>query len=204
MNQDWERRWGHNLLVGAALAASLAAPLAAAGADGGVTGTVTVTGGRTNADVVVSLVAPGLTLAPPPKPVEIDQQGLVFRPHVVAVVQGTTVRFLNNDQEDHNVYSPEGGYNLGTWPAGQVRDQLFDRPGTYTQLCRIHVDMEAFVVVLDTPYFAVTDSTGRFEITGVAPGTYTLTTWGRRLKRVERPVTITAGAPVTVDLTLGR
>lgn len=204
MNQDWARRWGNKLLVTTALAASLAAPLVAAGADGGVTGTVTVTGGRTNADVVVSLVAPGLTFAPPPQPVEIDQKGLVFRPHVVAVVRGTTVRFLNNDQEDHNVYSPEGGYNLGTWPPGQMRDQVFDKPGTYTQLCRIHVDMEAFVVVLDTPYFAVTDSTGRFEIKNVAPGTYTLTTWGRRLKRVERPVTITAGAPVTVDLTLSR
>jgi plastocyanin len=179
-----------------------AAPAAAQG--GGVKGKVTVTGKRTSADVVVYLAAPGLALAPSKVPIEMDQKGLQFRPHVIAVVRGTAIRFLNNDQEDHNVYSPEGGYNLGTWPPGQTRDQVFDRPGVYTQLCRVHPDMEAFVVVLDTPYFAVTDATGAYEIKGVAPGAYTLTTWGKRLKKVEQPLTIAAGAPKTVDLTLGR
>jgi plastocyanin len=175
-----------------------------ASAQGGVRGKVTVTGKRTGADVVVSLAAPNLPLAPPKAPIEMDQKGLQFRPHVIAVVRGTSIRFLNNDQEDHNVYSPEGGYNLGTWPPGQTRDQVFDRPGVYTQLCRVHPDMEAFVVVLETPYFAVTDASGAYEIKGVPPGTYTLTTWGRRLKKVERPITIAAGAPQTVDLALGR
>jgi plastocyanin len=175
-----------------------------AAAQGGVKGKVTVTGKRTSADVVVSLAAPNLPLAPPKTPLEMDQKGLQFRPHVIAVVKGTAIRFLNNDQEDHNVYSPEGGYNLGTWPPGQTRDQVFERPGVYTQLCRVHPDMEAFVVVLETPYFAVTDASGAYEIKGVPPGTYTLTTWGRRLKKVERPITIAAGAPQTVDLALGR
>lgn len=195
-------------MAGRTLAAALAVAAwmtAASGqASGGVQGKVTVTGARTNADVVVSLAAPNLTLAPPRVPIEIDQKGLQFRPHVLAVVRGTAIRFLNNDSEDHNVYSPEGGYNLGTWPPGQTRDQVFDKVGVYTQLCRIHPDMEAFVVVLDTPYFAVTDVSGRFEISNVPPGAYTLTTWGRRLKKVERPITIAPGAPATVDLTLTR
>jgi plastocyanin len=194
-------------MAAAALAAFAGATvcLGSQAAPGGVVrGTVTVTGGRTNADVVVSLLAPGLEVKPPRAPREIDQKGLQFKPHVLAVVRGTTVRFLNSDAEDHNVYSPEGGYNLGTWAPGQTRDQVFDTVGVYTQLCRVHPDMEAFVVVLDTPYFAVTDAAGRFEIRNVAPGTYALRTWGKRLKPADRSVTVTSGTPATVDLTVGR
>ena len=79
-----------------------------------------------------------------------------------------------------------------------------DKSGVYTQLCRVHPDMEAFIVVLDTPYFAVTDAAGRFTIANVPPGSYTLTTWGKRLKKVERPVTVAAGAPARVDLAVTR
>jgi plastocyanin len=196
-------RFGQWMMAVAAVAALGTAEAAGQGT-GGVQGTVTVTGGRTNADVVVSLAKEGLPLSPPRAPLEIDQKGLKFTPHVLAVVRGTTIRFLNNDNEDHNVYSPEGGYNLGTWPPGQTRDQVFDKTGVYTQLCRVHPDMEAFIVVLDTPYFAVTDAAGTFTIANVPPGSYTLTTWGKRLKKVERPVTVAAGAPARVDLTLTR
>ena len=196
-------RSGRWMTAMAAVAAFGAAAAAGQGA-GGVQGTVTVTGGRTNADVVVSLVKEGLPLVAPPAPLEMDQKALKFTPHVLAVVRGTTIRFLNNDIEDHNVYSPEGGYNLGTWPPGQTRDQVFDKTGVYTQLCRVHPDMEAFIVVLDTPYFAVTDAAGRFTIADVPPGSYTLTTWGKRLKKVERPVAVAAGAPAHVDLAVTR
>ncbi len=174
------------------------------GAGGIVQGTVTLAGGRSAANVVVSLAAPGLTVSPPRAPVEMDQKRFLFVPHVLPVVKGTTVRFLNNDKEDHNVYSPQGGYNLGTWPPGQARDQVFDKPGVYTQLCRIHPDMEAFIVVLDTPYFAVTDENGHYAIRNAPPGEYTLTTWGKRLKPFERPVTIKTETPITIDLTLER
>lgn len=64
--------------------------------------------------------------------------------------------------------------------------------------------MEAFIVVLDTPYFAVSDEAGRYVIHDVPPGTYTLVTWGQRLRRIEQSVTVTAGTATTVDLTLSR
>jgi len=172
--------------------------------NGAVSGTVVAKGLRTSAGVVVSLVAPGLTVTPPKQPVEMDQKQMQFLPHVMPVVTGTTVRFLNSDPVPHNVFSPEGKYNLGTWPMGQARDHKFDKPGAYTQLCRVHPEMEAFVVVLDTPYFAATDASGRFEIKGVAPGAYKLVAWSEKLKSAQQEVTVESGKTLTVDLTLTR
>jgi hypothetical protein len=64
--------------------------------------------------------------------------------------------------------------------------------------------MEAFVVVLDTPYFAATDASGRFEIKGVPPGKYKLVAWSEKLKSAQREVTVESGKTLTVDLTLTR
>lgn len=169
-----------------------------------VQGTVTLAGRKNHAWAVVSLEAPGLPLAPPAQPVMIDQKGFRFVPHVVAVQTGTAVRFLNNDPEPHNVYSPEGRYNLGTWPTGETRDYTFRKPGIYSQLCNVHPDMLAFVVVLDTPYAAVTDEQGRFSIRGVAPGKYLLVVWHEKKDGLEREVVVEAGKPLTLDLLLDR
>lgn len=171
---------------------------------GSISGTVTARGLRSSADVVISLQAPGATVPPPQKPVELDQKGMLFVPRVLPVVRGTTVRFLNSDPLPHNVFSPEGKYNLGTWPQGETREFKFDKPGIYTQLCRVHPEMIATVVVLDTPHFALTDQAGRFEIKEVPPGKYTLVAWSERLKETKQPVTIESGKNVTLDITLSR
>jgi plastocyanin len=178
--------------------------VARASENGSVTGTVTAKGLRTSADIVVSLQAPGLKLTPPAKPIEMDQKGMLFTPHVLAVVTGTTVKFLNSDPVGHNVFSPEGKYNLGTWPQGDTKEYKYDKPGVYTQLCRVHTEMEAYVVVLDTPYFATTDKTGAFDIKNVPSGKYTLVAWSEKLKEVKQPITVEAGKPATVNLTLSR
>ena len=171
---------------------------------GGVSGSVTAKGLRTNAGIVVSLHASGTKATPPAKPLELDQKGMVFSPHVMAVPVGTRVQFLNSDAVAHNVFSPEGKYNLGTWPQGEIREHVFDKPGVYTQLCRVHPEMEAFIVVLDTPYFAVTDRAGKYAIADVPPGKYTLVAWGEKLKSVKQEVTIDAGKTLTVDLAMAR
>jgi len=171
---------------------------------GSVSGTMTAKGLRTSADIVVSLEAPGLKVVPPAAPVEMDQNGMLFVPHVLPVVTGTTVRFLNSDPVGHNVFSPDAKYNLGTWPQGETRSFTFDKTGAFVQLCRVHPEMEAYVVVLDTPYFATTDRKGAYEIEDVPPGSYTLVTWSDRLKEQRQSITVTAGEATTVDLTLTR
>jgi len=193
------------LFAGAAAVAMASLGMPCQGAEvGSVSGTVVAKSMRTNAGVVVSLTAPSLAVTPPKQSVEMDQKQMQFIPHVLPVVTGTTVRFLNSDSVPHNVFSPEGKYNLGTWPTGQAREYKFGKPGAYTQLCRVHPEMEGFVVVLDTPYFAATDASGRFEIKGVAPGAYKLVAWSERLKPVQQEVTVEGGKALTVDLTLTR
>jgi plastocyanin len=171
---------------------------------GTIAGTATAKGMRTSAGIVVSLQATGLTTNPPAQAVTMDQKEMQFLPHVLAVVKGTTVKFLNSDPVPHNVFSPEGKYNLGTWPTGEAREYRFDKAGVYTQLCRVHPEMEAFVVVLETPYFATTDAGGHFEIQGVAPGKYKLVAWSEKLKSTEHEVTVEGGKTSNVDLTLTR
>jgi plastocyanin len=171
---------------------------------GSVTGTVTARGLASSGDIVVSLEAPGLSVKPPAAPAEMDQKSQMFIPHVLPVVQGTTVRFLNSDPFAHNVFSPEGKYDLGSWQQGQSKEHTFDKPGIYTQLCRIHPEMAAFVVVLATPYFARTDQAGKFQISNVPPGKYTLVAWSEKLKETKQPIAVEAGKPTTVLVTLSK
>ncbi len=196
--------------LGAATAALLAASaLLASAADGSITGTVKATGLASNADAVVFVQqAPG-TAKPPAEPVTMDQKQMQFIPHVLPVLSGTTVKFLNSDPTPHNVFSPDfEKYNLGTWPKGQSKDYTFSKctkfPCAYTQLCRVHPEMEGFVVVLPNPYFAVSDKEGKFEIKGVPAGQYTVAVWHPKLKAQPKPVTVEAGKPATVSFDLGR
>ena len=178
------------------------------GAGGSIKGAVKATGLSSNADVVVYVQqVPGTY--PPAKRVDMDQRKFQFIPHVLPVLAGTTVRFLNSDPTPHNVFSPDNEkYNLGTWPQGQTKDYAFTKcakpPCVYTQLCRVHPEMEAFVVVLQNPFFAVTDREGRYEIQNVPPGSYTLGVWHAKVKAQPKPVTVDEARSATVDFALGR
>jgi hypothetical protein len=85
------------------------------------------------------------------------------------------------------VFSPDNeSYNLGTWPKGESRPYTFKKPGVYTQLCSIHPEMEAFIVVLANPYFAVADKDGQFKIADVPDGHYVLKVFSKKLKKVDK------------------
>jgi plastocyanin len=178
-------------------------------ADGSIAGSVKAAGLSSNADAVVWIQQVPGAAKPPAQPVTMDQKQMQFMPHVLPVVLGTTVRFLNSDPTPHNVFSPDlEKYNLGTWPQGQSKDHAFAAcakfPCVYTQLCRVHPEMEGFVVVLPNSYFAVSNKEGHFEIAGVPPGQYTVAVWHPKLKGQPKPVTVEAGKPATVDFALAR
>lgn len=195
------------VVVGLAAAAVLASGAFAAAAGSEITGTVTAAGLNSNANAVVYLVqAPA---GKPPGTATMDQKDMQFKPHVLPVMAGTTVKFVNSDTVPHNVFSPDyERYNLGSWPRGQSKDYTFSKctkfPCAYTQLCRIHPEMEGFVVVLQNPYFAVTDREGHFVIHDVPPGKYTVAVWHEKLKAPPKPVTVEAGKNAVVDFALNR
>lgn len=152
--------------------------------------------GVTGESVVYVEAAAGKTYpAPTAKPV-IDQKGLMFTPHIVAVQQGTTVEFLNSDKVAHNVFwisvggNKKLGHNLGTWPQGEKRPFKFDNPGAVPLLCNVHPEMAAYIVVSPTPYFAVTDKSGAYKIENVPDGGYTVTAWHEGAKNSSKPVTV--------------
>jgi len=174
--------------------AALAAPPLAAGE---IKGKVTCKGVRDSADAVVYVAAiAGKTFPPPAASVKVDQLNLTFIPHVAAVLVGTTVDFQNSDAVLHNVFSPDAcadKFNLGTWPKGQSKSFTFKKECVATLLCKVHPEMEGFVVAVPTPYFAVTKADGTYSIPNVPDGAYTLKVWHPKLKPTQKPVTV-AGA----------
>ena len=170
-------------------------------------------GPKSDKDVVVWLLpVPPATFEPPKAPVAMDQRNLIFLPHVLAVQKGTVVQFLNNDAVPHNVFCVDeccAGMDLGQWNQGEKRTWTFTKVGIGTLLCRLHPEMAAYVVVVDSPWFTVAaidekSQQARYAIAGAPAGKYRLCTWSKRLADVEREVVVTGDAPVTCDLELGR
>jgi len=180
--------------------------IAAYAGDGKISGKVTAKKSKFQENTIVYVAEADGNFNPPAKHPQINQKDLVFVPHVLPVVKGTQVNFLNSDDVLHNVFTPDNcanKFNLGTWPKGEIRSATFDEVGcTPVLLCNVHPEMEAFIVVLQNPFFAVTDADGNFEINNVPAGTYTLKIWNEKLKAGEQKVTVTAGQSTVVNFTL--
>jgi plastocyanin len=168
-----------------------------------IEGQVSVRVARNNANAVVYIdKIPGKRFTPPAEPVKLDQINLTFVPHVLPVLVGTTVAFPNSDEIRHNVFSPGplSKFDLGSYPRKQVRYQVFDIPGAVTLLCNVHVEMSAFVIVTETPYFAVTDAAGKYKLKDVPPGKYVLKVWHERARPSSVEIVVGESGIVTAPL----
>jgi len=196
------------IVTKAAVTASITLALAGANWANEIKGKVSVQGIKSAENIAVYVDAIADKKFDAPKEhVTIDQRKMAFIPHVVAVQQGTTVEFLNSDPVGHNVYWPsisgnkKLSHNLGTWPKGEKKPFQFNDLGTASLLCNVHPEMSGYIVVVPTPYFAVTDKDGNFEIKNVPAGKYTLKTWSEDGKPTTQAVDL-SGASATVDLTV--
>ncbi len=173
---------------------------------GTITGTINAKRLRDARDVVVFLEkVDGKYPLPKEKPV-MDQNNMVFVPHVLPLVVGTIVQFPNSDNVRHNVFSRSKTkkFNLGTYAAGVVREVTFDKLGIVNILCNVHTEMSAFIVILENPYFALTGPDGKFTIKNVPPGTYKNKAWHEKLREKEKYVTVIDGKTVEADFNLRR
>jgi len=134
---------------------------------------------------------------------EVTQKDLTFIPALLPVRVGTKVEFPSLDDTYHNIfsYSPAKRFDLGRYRPDErpVPSQIFDKPGLVTLRCDIHEHMRGLILVLDTPYFVMTDTAGHFRLTGLPPGHYTLKAWIDSRTTREMPVDLNNGQTLHVD-----
>ena len=149
---------------------------------------------------VVYLVGPASAKVADRK-AEMRQKDLEFRPRVLAIQSGTTVRFPCEDSIQHHVfsYSKTQRFDLGHYGQGEAKEETFTQPGVIEVSCEIHSHMRGYVVVVDHPYYAVADADGRYTIPKVPAGAYTLVAWHEDFEPLKREIEVKAGS-TTVDL----
>ena len=135
----------------------------------------------------------------------IEQRDREFVPYVTIVQTGTAIEFPNRDPFKHHVYSFSRAKNfeIKLYAGKPAQPVVFDKPGEVALGCNIHDWMEAYVLVVDSPYFARTSSKGRAVIANVPPGHYRLRLWHPRQKAELplRDINVSA-APAKLDLVL--
>ncbi len=144
----------------------------------------------------------GLSAEPP----IMDQWNVEFIPHALPVLKGSTIDFPNTDIVRHNVYSPEPipgerlKISLGTYDPNVIKTIRLDKAGVVPLRCNVHQEMSAFIVVLDNPYFTVTNRRGEFTIDNVPHGKFTIKTWHEKHKSVSMEVIVKPNQTTEVEL----
>ena len=157
------------------------------------------------ANVVLTVTVAGATPKVPAEPAELDQEGCHFRPHVLVVPVGGTLRFANSDETNHNIHTypkKNTAINKNVAAAGTT-DQVLDKAESFEIKCDIHPWMKGYVVVTDATHWAVSGADGRFKITGLPPGEYELSWWHEELgKGKTEKVKVEAGKEAKLDHTV--
>ncbi|MEY2510879.1 MAG: hypothetical protein QOE26_1642 [Verrucomicrobiota bacterium] len=135
---------------------------------------------------------------------QVAQKDLAFVPALLAVQVGTKIEFPNLEKDTyHNIfsYSPAKRFDLGRYRPDEkpVPSQVFDVAGLVTVRCDIHEHMRGLILVLGTPHFVITDENGRFKLTGLPAGHYTLKAWVDSRTTREHSVDLKSGSTVHVD-----
>jgi plastocyanin len=169
---------------------------------GNIVGKIT-NGSKGIGNAVIYIANDGQSHSGAGKHAKMDQKHLTFIPHVLPILAGTTVDFINNDDVLHNVFCSDAcaeNFNLGSWPKGETRSYTFKNANCFaTILCNVHPEMEAFVIVVGTPYFALSGSNGSYTIKNVPAGTYTLKVWSEKYNIEDVSVTVPEKGDVTVN-----
>ena len=162
--KGWSERALYLAVALATLAASGPTPA------GTVSGTLPAPG--------VVWISDGSTPAPSTNAV-ITQKDRHFLPDVAVVTSGTIVRFRNDDNIEHSVYSISDAdrFDLGIYEPGPGKDITFAKSGVIAIRCHIHRSMHATLVVVDGPYTRVETAHETWTLTGVRPGHHVLHTW---------------------------
>jgi plastocyanin len=170
---------------------------------GDIKGKVHFKGTNSNEGVLVYIETVHGKFSPPNEKIIMDQKNLRFYPKLLPILVGSTVTFLNNDNVLHNVFSPDkcpDSFDLGTWPKGKFKTHSFNKANCFIRiLCNVHPDMQAWIVVLQNPYFVKADSLGEYEIKDVPEGKYKLKVWRPFHKTLSKEVIVRKSGIIRKD-----
>ncbi len=157
-------------------------------------------------NVVVTLHGPGLAQRVGQRDIiELDNVGCRFAPHVQAARAGSTLQLFNSDRILHDAHARMGSrtlFNDGL-PRWRRTTRTLHRPGVVKIICELHrAWMSAFIVVTPNPFFAVTDSQGRYAIRGIPPGVYEARFWHETLGRASRRILVNPAKEWRTDVIL--
>lgn len=175
-----------------------------------VTGKVTFVTKRGQRPVVSETVIwlePASSRGPRPAPTstEVVTRNKTLLPHVLAVPEGSTVTFPNEDPISHNLFSlsPGNSFDLGLYRKGAGKSQKFDKPGIVNIYCNVHPNMSAVVHVMPAPYYGFASESGQYSL-DVPPGRYRLVAWNEQGGTTEsmievRESGVTGNVLLTID-----
>lgn len=171
---------------------------------GTIVGKAKVQGKQEHRNIVVYVEGVNGDFQPPSKRPELNHINLSFQPSVLAVLKGTVVDFPNSDPVFHSAFSisPSNPFDLGLYQKGREKFVHFKNPGVVEVFCHIHSHMHAYILVLDNPFFAMTDEEGSFSISNVPDGSYTLKAWLNPSVVISKPVSVQGKQTVNLDFTL--
>ena len=142
--------------------------------------------------------------AVPDAVVTVDQTGCVYRPHVVGVQVCQPLEFVNGDPLLHNVHGTprrSASWNFSMGVQGSKRTTRLAQPEVMVEVrCDVHPWMQAYIGVLDHPFFAVTGADGRFAMRGLPAGDYVVASWHERFGTREEHVTLAPGGTQDISL----
>ncbi|HIA99469.1 MAG TPA: hypothetical protein EYO30_05710 [Gemmatimonadetes bacterium] len=166
--------------------------------------------GNTMANIFVR-ISGGLTKKewePPKEPEVLNQDGCTYSPHVLALMLGQPLKFLNSDGVLHNLHAfplenDEFNVTMPKFIKETIREFEYSE-GMFPIKCDVHPWMGGFIAVMEHPFFDVTGKDGVYKINNLEPGTYTLEAWHEKLGTQSAEVTITGDKTQTIDFVFKR
>jgi hypothetical protein len=166
-------------------------------------GKVNPNGTLPNAFVYVKSGAEKYVFAPPAEPATLDQNGCMYKPHVLGIMAGQILRIVTSDDTTHNIHPmPQNNreWNMSQLPGAPPLEQIFKHPEIMIPIkCNQHPWMRAWLGVVANPFFAVTGSDGTYSLKGLPPGNYTIGAWTATFGTKEQTISLAAKEAKTLD-----
>jgi plastocyanin len=166
---------------------------------------ISKSGGVKNAVVMVMDVKRGKAMSAAAQNAEIDQKKCEYTPHVQVMAVNTEISLKNSDPILHNIQFFRGDdslFNIAQPVQGQVNKHLMDKAGPIYVECAVHGWMQGQVIVVDNPYYAVTDENGKFSIADLPPGKYQVKIWHEYLGEQTKEITVASKMDTALNMDL--